>query len=86
MAMPEENKNPEIQYVTDEDGRRVAVILGIEEFERIMDELEELEDARDAEEMLDAIKRGEEETSTLEEALPRIEAERERLRREGKLV
>lgn len=72
-----------LRYVTDENGERVGVILGIEEYEALLDELEELEDIRDAKEVKDAIARGEEEVTTLEEALPRIEAERERLRREG---
>lgn len=71
------------RYVVDEKGERVAVLLDVKEYERIMDELEELEDIRDAEEARGAIRRGEEEVSTLEEALPRIESERERLRRQG---
>lgn len=33
----------ETRYVTNENGERVGVILSIEEYERIMDELEDLE-------------------------------------------
>ncbi|MBA2692041.1 MAG: hypothetical protein H0U65_06040 [Rubrobacter sp.] len=83
MAMPEENKNPEIQYVVDEDGKRTAVILGIEEFERIMDELEEIEDARVAEEARREIDSGEDEMIPWEQAKKEIEEERSRLKREG---
>lgn len=89
MAEPHgalDERNESVRYVTDKEGKRVGVILDIEEYGRIMDDLEELEDIREGEEVLDAIEQGEEETSTLEEALPRIEAERERLRQEGKLV
>ncbi|MDQ3508271.1 MAG: hypothetical protein M3494_09685 [Actinomycetota bacterium] len=83
MAMPEENKNPNIQYVTDEDGRRVGVILSIEEFEGIMDTLEELEDIRDAEEARREIESGEDEFIPWEQAKKEIEEERVRLKREG---
>lgn len=71
------------RYVVDEKGERVAVLLDVEEYERMVDELEELEDIRDAEEVRAAIRRGEEETSSLAETLPRIESERERLKGEG---
>jgi PHD/YefM family antitoxin component YafN of YafNO toxin-antitoxin module len=85
MSMPEEKRSRETQYVVDEEGKRVAVILDIEEFERIMDELEELEDIRDSEEVLAAIARGEEEAMPWEQAKKEIEAERAELRRRGEL-
>lgn len=76
-------KHANPRYLTDEQGKRVGVVLSVEEYEALIDELEELEDIRDAKEVKAAIARGEEEVTSLEEALPRIEAERERLRREG---
>jgi PHD/YefM family antitoxin component YafN of YafNO toxin-antitoxin module len=36
----------EARYIVDENGRRVSVILPIEEYERLIEELEELEDTR----------------------------------------
>ncbi len=73
MAMPEEHKNPERQYVIDESGKRVGVILGIEEFEGIMDELEELQDARAAEEARREIASGEDEFIPFDQAVREIE-------------
>ncbi len=83
MAMPEESKKQSIQYVTDENGKRVGVILPVEEFEGIMDELEEIEDIRDAEEAWREIESGEDELIPWEQAKKEIEEERERLKREG---
>jgi len=34
------------QYITDTTGKKVSVILPIKDFEKIMDELEELEDIK----------------------------------------
>ena len=34
------------QYITDEAGKKTAVVLPISEFEQILDELEELDDVR----------------------------------------
>ena len=33
-------------YITDDKGKKVSVILSIKEYERMLDELEELEDIR----------------------------------------
>ena len=38
------------QYVVDENGERVSVILPIEVYERLIEELEELDDVKAAEE------------------------------------
>lgn len=73
MAMPEEAKNADIQYVTDENGKRVGVILDIEEFERIMDELEELEDARVAAQARRELESGEDEMIPFDQAVREIE-------------
>lgn len=35
-----------IQYITDDKGRKKAVILPIKEYQKMIDELEELEDIR----------------------------------------
>ena len=34
------------QYLTDREGKRVGVVLELEQFQRIIEELEELEDIR----------------------------------------
>ncbi len=34
------------QYLTDREGKRVGVVLDLEQFQRIVEELEELEDIR----------------------------------------
>lgn len=34
------------QFITDVDGRKVSVILPVRDYERILEELEELEDIR----------------------------------------
>ncbi len=37
---------PGQQFITDDQGKKVAVILPIEEYKKMMEELEELEDIR----------------------------------------
>jgi PHD/YefM family antitoxin component YafN of YafNO toxin-antitoxin module len=34
------------QYITDEDGKKTAVVLSMNEFEQILDELEDIEDVK----------------------------------------
>ena len=34
------------QYITDEDGKKISVVLPMDEFEQIMEELDELEDIK----------------------------------------
>ena len=36
----------EARYIVDENGKRTGVILSVEEYERLIEELEELEDVR----------------------------------------
>jgi PHD/YefM family antitoxin component YafN of YafNO toxin-antitoxin module len=60
------------RYVVDENGKRVAVLLDIKEYERMVEELEELEDIRTAEEVRAAIARGEEELIPFEQAVREI--------------
>ncbi len=80
-----EEKRTNPCYVTDEKGKRVGVILGIEEYEALLDELEELGDIRDAKEVQAAIRRGEEDVLPWEQAKKEIEAERAALGRRGEL-
>lgn len=73
------------RYVTDEKGERVGVILGIEEYERLLEALEDLEDLRAADEALREIERGEDEVIPWEQAKKEIEEERADLRSRGEL-
>ncbi len=71
----------EARYLTDENGKRIGVILSIEEYERlreIEDEMEDLEALRSAKETKAAIERGEEEVIPWEQAMREI--------REGKVT
>ena len=63
----------EARYIVDEDGKRVSVILDIKEYERMVEELEELEDALAASEVRAAIERGEEELIPFDQAMQEIE-------------
>jgi PHD/YefM family antitoxin component YafN of YafNO toxin-antitoxin module len=67
----------EAHYIVDENGKRVSVILPVEEYERLLEELEELEDIRAAAEARVAIERGEDELIPFEQAMQEI--------REGKV-
>lgn len=50
-----------MEYITDERGRRMRVILKIEEYERLVEAAEDAEDVREHERVMAAIKNGEEE-------------------------
>lgn len=67
----------ETRYVTDAEGRRTAVMIDVDEYERLM---EALEDLRAADETLAAIERGEEDLLPFDEAVREMEGERRRLR------
>ncbi len=56
------------QYVVDENGKRVSVILPVEEYERMVEELEDLEDAKAVDEVRAAVARGEDEFVPYEQA------------------
>ena len=65
------------RYITNENGERTDVILSIEEYERLVDALEDLEDAehiRSARETRAFIERGEEETVPFDQAMREIRA------------
>ncbi|MBV5309618.1 MAG: hypothetical protein JZU59_09525 [Chromatium okenii] len=50
------------QFITDEDGSQLSVVLSLEEYEVLLNRLEDLEDYNDALEALIRIERGEEKT------------------------
>jgi len=61
-------KEPE-RYITDEAGKRVAVILDIKQYEALLDAVEELDDIR----AFDAAKGAGEEAIPFEQAIREIE-------------
>jgi len=60
------------QYITDAAGNKVSVILPLNEFESLMEHLEDLDDIR----LYDAAKSKSEESIDVEEAFKLIEAKR----------
>jgi hypothetical protein len=60
------------RFVVDEQGRRVGVLLGIDEYERVLDELEELESLR----AFDAAKGSGDQAIPFEDAIAEIERDR----------
>jgi len=62
----------EARYIVDESGKRVSVILPIEEYESMLEELEELEDIRAYDEAKAALERGEDEVIPLDQAMQEI--------------
>ncbi len=68
----------EMRYIVDENGKRVSVVLPIEEYERLIEALEDLEDIRLYDEAKAAQERGESEVVPLEQAMQEI--------REGKVT
>ncbi len=61
------------QYITDTDGNKLSVVLGIHEFNSIMEELEELEDAR----LYEEAKADPDPSVPIDEAFKIIEANRQ---------
>jgi PHD/YefM family antitoxin component YafN of YafNO toxin-antitoxin module len=71
------------QYVVDENGKHVSVLLPIEEYERLIEELEELEDVLATQAYDEAkaeLERGEDELIPWEQAKKEIEEERAKRR------
>jgi hypothetical protein len=62
------------QFVTDSSGRRVAVLLSIKTFEKILEKLDALEDIR----LYDKAKRGRGKSAPMEKVFSRIEARRKK--------
>lgn len=67
-----------IRYVTDEDGKRVEVIMPVEEYERLIEALEDLDDVRIYDEAKAEIEREGSDPIPLEQAMREI--------REGKVT
>jgi PHD/YefM family antitoxin component YafN of YafNO toxin-antitoxin module len=67
----------EARYIVDENGKRTDVILPLEEYERLIEALEDLEDVRLYDEAKAALHSGESEVVPLEQAMREI--------REGKV-
>ncbi len=80
MTAPEaEGDEPmEARYIVDENGKRTGVILPVEEYERLLEALEDLEDTRLYDEARAALERGESEVVPLDQAMREI--------REGKVT
>ncbi len=57
------NKPIHPQYITDEQGRRVSVVMPIQQWQQVLDELEELDDIR----LYDEVKARKEPTISLTE-------------------
>lgn len=66
-----------VQYIIDGQGKRVGVFLPVEEYERLLEELEELEDIKDYDKAKAELERGEDELIPWEEAEKRIGSEYE---------
>lgn len=62
------------QFVTDDSGKKLAVILPIKEYNKMLDELEELEDIK----LYDAAKKGDQEFIDAERAFEEIEDSRKK--------
>lgn len=57
------NKTLQPQYITDEQGQRVSVILSIQQWQQVLDELDELDDIK----LYDEVKSRNEPTISLAE-------------------
>ena len=60
------------QFVTDNHGKKQAVLLPIKEYKRMLDELDELEDIR----LYDEVKAHKEPSIPIEEAFKQLDAKR----------
>lgn len=73
------------RYLVDENGERIGVFLDLEEYERLREIEDEMEDIRRFDAAIDKVERGEADFVPWKEARREIEAEREDLRRHGEL-
>jgi len=60
------------QYITDDTGKKISVVLPMKDFKAIMEELEELEDVR----LFDEAKKSNEPSIPIDDAFKMIEAKR----------
>jgi PHD/YefM family antitoxin component YafN of YafNO toxin-antitoxin module len=63
---------PKERYVTDDKGNKIAIILELSEYQRILEELEELESIR----AFDAAKNSQEDLIPFEDAIKEIKRDR----------
>ena len=61
------------RYLTDEKGTRVGVILGLSEYEALVERIEELEDIAAYDEAKAELERGEDELIPLDQAMREID-------------
>lgn len=61
------------QYITDSEGKKLSVIIGVQEFNDIMEELEELEDIK----LYDEAKKDKSPSVPIDEAFKMIEEKRQ---------
>jgi len=80
-----EEPGMEARYLTDENGKRIGVVLDIEEYERLREIEDEMEDIQRFDKAMAERERGESDAIPWEQAKHEIEAEREELRRRGEL-
>lgn len=76
----EEETFMEARYIVNENGERVEVILNIVDFERLLEELEELDDIRAYREAKATLESGEDELIPYEQAREEMEKNRTRNR------
>lgn len=62
------------QYITDKKGKKLSVVIPVDEFEKLIDELEELEDIR----LYDEVKASKETSISIEDAFELIEKGRKK--------
>lgn len=62
------------QYITDKKGKKLSVVIPVDEFEKLIDELEELEDIR----LYDEVKASNETSISIEDAFELIEKGRKK--------
>lgn len=73
------------RYLVDENGERIGVFLDLEEYERLREIEDEMEDIRRFDAAIDKVERGEADFVPWKEAKREIEAERAELRHRGEL-
>ena len=61
------------RYVVDEEGRRVGVLLDVEEYERMLEELEDADDIRAYDEAMEDLARGKDELIPWKQAMKEID-------------
>lgn len=64
------------QYITDNSGKKISVVLPIKDFKAIMEELEELEDIR----LYDDAKKSKESSVPIDDAFKIIESKRRKMK------